>query len=89
MKEAVREAIGTLRCEVCGLDPLVVFGELGESVIECHHLIPLADAAARSGYDPAHLALEGVAVENGETRAVTDAEQPAMVAALDQRMAKP
>lgn len=40
-----REALnvsGVLRCEVCELEPVAVYGALGEAVIECHHLVPLS-----------------------------------------------
>jgi hypothetical protein len=40
------------------------------------------------GHDPAHPALEGVAVEDEETRSFTPAEESAMVSALDQFMAE-
>ena len=39
------------------------------------------------GHDPAHLALDGIVAEDGETRPFTDAEEAAMVAALDQHLA--
>lgn len=42
----------------------------------------------RDGHDPAHLALEGIAVEDGEARSFTPAEESAMVSALDQFMAE-
>jgi hypothetical protein len=42
----------------------------------------------RDGHDPAHLALEGHAVEDGDVRPLTAAEEAAMVAALDQFMAE-
>lgn len=41
----------------------------------------------RDGHDPAHLALDGIVTEDGETRPFTDTEQAAMVSALDQFMA--
>lgn len=41
----------------------------------------------RDGHDPAHLALEGVAIEDGRVRDLTAAEQSAMLSALDQYMA--
>ncbi len=40
------------------------------------------------GHDPAHPALEGVVVEDDETRSFTPAEESAMVSALDQFMAE-
>ena len=33
-----------LACEVCGFDYAVVYGNRGEGYIECHHLVPLAEA---------------------------------------------
>lgn len=34
---------GSLRCEVCGLAPRNLYGDLGDRVIECHHLVPIAE----------------------------------------------
>jgi len=42
----------------------------------------------RDGHDPADLDLEGEVIEDGETRALTTAEEAAMVSALDQFMAE-
>ena len=42
----------------------------------------------RDGHEPAHLDLEGVAVEDGQTRSLTPAEESAMVSALDQFIAE-
>lgn len=42
----------------------------------------------RDGHDPAHLDLEGVVVEDGETRPFTTAEESAMVSALYQFVAE-
>lgn len=47
-KAVVREETGTLRCEVCRLDAFQSYGDLGESIIECHHLLPLAEAGTRT-----------------------------------------
>lgn len=33
-----------LACEVCGFDFAVVYGNRGDGYIECHHLVPLAEA---------------------------------------------
>ena len=46
-KRRARDATGATRCEVCALDPVARYGEAGEAIIECHHLLPLADAATR------------------------------------------
>jgi len=42
----------------------------------------------RDGHDPANLALEGVAIEDGKVRDYTELEQVAMTAALDQQKAE-
>jgi len=34
---------GVLKCEVCGFDFQVAYGELGEGFIECHHTLPLSE----------------------------------------------
>jgi len=36
-----------LACEVCGFDFFEFYGELGRGFAECHHLVPLAEAAFR------------------------------------------
>jgi len=46
-KQAVLKATGTLRCEVCNLNPDDRYGEVGGAVIECHHLVPLSEAGTR------------------------------------------
>jgi 5-methylcytosine-specific restriction protein A len=34
-----------LKCEVCGFDFLEFYGEVGRGFAECHHIVPLAEAA--------------------------------------------
>jgi 5-methylcytosine-specific restriction protein A len=46
-KDAAREATGKLVCEVCGIQPNIVYGELGDPLIECHHLLPLSELGTR------------------------------------------
>jgi hypothetical protein len=41
-KRAVLSITGALACEVCTLDFLEKYGELGRGFAECHHLTPLA-----------------------------------------------
>jgi 5-methylcytosine-specific restriction protein A len=36
---------GRVSCEVCNFDFLEFYGELGKGFAECHHLVPLAEAA--------------------------------------------
>jgi 5-methylcytosine-specific restriction protein A len=36
---------GQVTCEACGFDFLEFYGELGRGFAECHHVIPLAEAA--------------------------------------------
>ena len=36
---------GRIGCEVCGFDFLGFYGELGRGFSECHHVVPLAEAA--------------------------------------------
>lgn len=38
---------GRLVCTMCGLDALAFYGPTGESAIECHHILPLAQATSR------------------------------------------
>jgi 5-methylcytosine-specific restriction protein A len=40
-KRAVLSTTGALACEVCALDFLQKYGELGREFAECHHLTPL------------------------------------------------
>lgn len=47
-KTAVLRASGRLTCEACGLDPVGLYGDIGDAVIECHHLRPLADSGPRT-----------------------------------------
>ncbi|MBK9132449.1 MAG: HNH endonuclease [Gammaproteobacteria bacterium] len=48
---------GQLACEVCEFDFLEVYGEVGRRFAECHHTIPLADAAFRRKTRIADLAI--------------------------------
>lgn len=45
-KEQVLARFGRLSCEVCGFDFEETYGELGIGFAECHHTLPLAEAAA-------------------------------------------
>ena len=36
---------GRLSCEACGFDFLEFYGDLGRGFAECHHVVPLAEAA--------------------------------------------
>jgi len=36
---------GRLACEACGFDFLAFYGEVGRGFAECHHVVPLAEAA--------------------------------------------
>lgn len=42
-KERAMAQYGCLRCEVCGFDFEVTYGQVGQGFIECHHLIPVAE----------------------------------------------
>ena len=42
-KLKVHSETGALRCEVCGFDFYMIYGERGAGFAECHHLVPLAD----------------------------------------------
>jgi len=42
-KQAALKKSGCLRCEVCGFDFQKVYGDLGQSYIECHHTVPLSE----------------------------------------------
>ena len=44
-KKEAAKAAGVLVCEVCGLDPTITYPNLGDSAIECHHRVPLAQLA--------------------------------------------
>jgi 5-methylcytosine-specific restriction enzyme A len=46
-KQQSSAKVGGLGCEVCGLDFGERYGVLGEGFIECHHMVPLADAPER------------------------------------------
>ena len=41
-KQAALRKSGCLRCEVCGFDFQKVYGDLGQSFIECHHTVPVS-----------------------------------------------
>jgi len=41
-KQAALRESGCLRCEVCGFDFQKVYGDLGQSFIECHHTVPVS-----------------------------------------------
>lgn len=43
-KAQVQKTTGHLACEVCGLDFQETYGDAGAGFIECHHLVPLAEA---------------------------------------------
>ena len=36
---------GQLACAACGFDFLAFYGEVGRGFAECHHVVPLAEAA--------------------------------------------
>jgi len=42
-KAAAFRKSGCLRCEVCGFDFQKVYGDLGQSFIECHHTVPVSE----------------------------------------------
>ena len=42
-KKAALRKSGCLRCEVCGFDFQKVYGDLGQSFIECHHTVPVSE----------------------------------------------
>jgi hypothetical protein len=44
-KRSVLSARGRLACEVCGFDFAAEYGRLGEGFAECHHTLPLGQAA--------------------------------------------
>lgn len=39
---------GGFRCEACEMDPLERYGPSGAAVIECHHVLPLAQSGPRT-----------------------------------------
>ena len=41
-KVALARRRGTLRCEACGADPSALYALPGGTILECHHLTPLA-----------------------------------------------
>jgi 5-methylcytosine-specific restriction protein A len=43
--DAVMREAGRLACEVCGFDFTEFYGELGRGFAECHHTVPLSEAA--------------------------------------------
>jgi 5-methylcytosine-specific restriction protein A len=42
--QEVLDREGRLSCEVCGFDFLKYYGEVGRGFVECHHVVPLAEA---------------------------------------------
>ena len=46
-KTAAQKRDGRLACEVCGFDFAAKYGDLGDGFIECHHVLPLAQADER------------------------------------------
>ena len=44
-KKEAAKAADSFVCEVCGFDPAVAYPNLGDSAIECHHRVPLAELA--------------------------------------------
>jgi 5-methylcytosine-specific restriction protein A len=78
---------GTLICAVCGFDFEREYGELGIGYIECHHLVPLAQAADERSVRLSDLALvcancHRMIHRGGTTRSladVVDARNPAVV----------
>jgi len=42
-KAQVLKRQGKLQCEVCGFDFHKVYGDLGQTFIECHHTIPISE----------------------------------------------
>ena len=42
-KENVLKEKGELKCEACGFDFEITYGQMGKGYIECHHLIPLSN----------------------------------------------
>jgi len=42
-KRRALEREGVLRCEVCGFSFAEKYGDLGEGVIDCHHVVPVRD----------------------------------------------
>lgn len=50
-------AEGRLFCEVCGLQPVDLYGENGPRALECHHVIPLNALSGESKTKLADLAL--------------------------------
>ena len=56
-KKLVREATGSLSCEVCDFDFESVYGQLGEGFAECHHRIPLSELNGSTSVRLADLAI--------------------------------
>jgi len=42
-KKNVLKEKGELKCEACGFDFEITYGQMGKGYIECHHLIPLSN----------------------------------------------
>lgn len=45
-KEQALLQLGRLECEVCNMNFATTYGSWGEGYIECHHVVPLAEAPA-------------------------------------------
>jgi 5-methylcytosine-specific restriction enzyme A len=56
-KQSVRQQTGFLACEVCAFDFEVVYGQHGAGYIECHHVVPLAQATSTRTTRPSDLAV--------------------------------
>ena len=56
-KERALRDLGELRCEVCGFDFTVAYGDRGEGFIECHHNRPLSELKSRQTTKLADLSL--------------------------------
>ena len=41
-KSQAKQKLGRLACEICGFVPREYYGHLGDSVIECHHIVPIS-----------------------------------------------
>lgn len=57
--DAVMRDAGRLACEVCNFDFLECYGELGRGFAECHHTLPLSEAAGQRKTRLADLAIVG------------------------------
>lgn len=56
-KQSARQQTGRLACEVCAFDFEAVYGQHGAGYIECHHVIPLAQATSIRTTRPSDLAV--------------------------------